>query len=183
MTDGRPKRKNIRLPGYDYSGAGCYFVTICTHQRQPLFASIAGAWNDWNTETRVGADPRVRPWGTLGFVRGYLYALEEKYPGVKIDCCAVMPDHVHALVVIPGGHMGPPLPGMMQWYKTQVTNAYIRAVRAGEAAPYEKYLWQRNYYEHVIRNDADLADTRQYIENNPLKLKKGITNNGEKEAN
>ena len=72
---------------------------------------------------------------------------------------------------------------MMQWYKTQVTNAYIRAVRAGEAAPYEKYLWQRNYYEHVIRNDADLADTRQYIENNPLKLKKGITNNGEKEAN
>ena len=180
MTD-RPTRKDLRLKAYDYSAAGAYFVTICTHERQELFVSQMGAWNGWNT---VGADPCVRPSDGLGFVLHYLYALEEKYPGVIIDCCCVMPDHIHALVVIPGGHMGPPLPGMVQWYKTQTTNAYIRGVRAGVLPPYQKRLWQRGYYEHVIRNDQDLSETRTYIQNNPQKLmlKKGTNLNGEKEA-
>ena len=57
---------------------------------------------------------------------------------------------------------------MIKWYKTQTTNAYIRLVKQGQAPPFQKHVWQRGYYDHVIRNDTDLAETRQYIVNNPL---------------
>ena len=56
----------------------------------------------------------------------------------------------------------------MKWYKTQTTNAYIRAVRRGELPPFQKRVWQRGYYDHIIRSDADLAETRRYILHNPL---------------
>lgn len=58
---------------------------------------------------------------------------------------------------------------MMKWYKTQTTNAYIRRVQGGGLPPFQKQFWQRSYYDHILRNDADLAETRQYIRNNPLK--------------
>ena len=60
------------------------------------------------------------------------------------------------------------LPQMIQWFKTQTTNAYIRGVRNGWYLPFDRHLWQRGYYEHVIRNEQDLADTRAYIQNNPV---------------
>ena len=67
-----------------------------------------------------------------------------------------------------GAHTGAPLQEMLKWYKTQTTNAYIRMVKQGIFPPFRKHVWQRGYYEHVIRNNADLTETRQYILNNPL---------------
>jgi REP element-mobilizing transposase RayT len=151
----RSYRKDLRLKQYDYTGAGYYFVTICTEQRQLLFQNF------------VGADLCVRPCPDIPPLR-WLWELQRKYPGVLIDAYAIMPDHVHFLLAIPGGHTGPPLPQMVQWYKTQVTNDWIKQVRQGKLPPFQKRIWQRNYYEHVIRNDTDLKETRQYIENNPL---------------
>ena len=87
-----------------------------------------------------------------------------------MDSACVMPDHVHMIIEITGAHIGAPLPEIIKWYKTQTTNEYIRKVRAGELLPYEKHVWQRGYYEHVIRNEAELNEIRQYIENNPQKL-------------
>ena len=58
---------------------------------------------------------------------------------------------------------------MIKWYKTQTTNEYIRQVRQGILPPYEEHIWQRGCYDHIIRNDTDLAETRRYIQNNPLK--------------
>ncbi len=142
------RRKNIHLAGYDYSQPGYYFVTICTHNRQHLFTSS------------VGAHLCVRPPATVPFPISWLYALKEKYPGVEIDCWAVMPDHIHFILVITGAHTGAPLPEMMKWYKTQTTNAYIRQAHQGLLPPYEQHVWQRGYYDHIIRNDADLAETR-----------------------
>ena len=62
-----------------------------------------------------------------------------------------------------------PLHEIIKWFKTQTTNEYIRLVQAGVLPPYSKHIWQRGYYDHIIRNDADLAETRAYIQNNPLK--------------
>lgn len=152
-----PKRKQIRLREYDYSQPGYYFVTVCTYNRQPLFTPF------------VGAHLCVRPPADVCFPVKWLYELERKYPGIKIDYCAVMPDHVHFILAITGAHTGAPLQEMMKWYKTQTTNAYIRQVWQGALPPYEKHVWQRGYYDHVIRSDHDLAETRQYIRNNPQK--------------
>ena len=99
-----------------------------------------------------------------------LWELQGKFTGIKIDIYAVMPDHIHFILVIPGGHAGPPLQEMMQWYKTQTTNAYIRRVKGGGLPPFQKHLSGSGATAtHILRNDADLAETRQYIRNNPLK--------------
>ena len=68
-----------------------------------------------------------------------------------------------------GGHAGPPLPEIVDWYKTMTTNAYIRAVKEGLLLPFEKRIWQRGYYEHMIRNDQDYLDVWQYIHQNPAR--------------
>lgn len=151
-----PQRKRLRLASYDYSQPGYYFITICTYARQQLLDDF------------VGADLCVRP-SPENIPLHWLWELQGKFTGIKIDIYAVMPDHIHFILVIPGGHAGPPLQEMMKWYKTQTTNAYIRRVKGGGLPPFQKHLWQRGFYDHILRNDADLAETRQYILNNPLK--------------
>lgn len=154
-AENRPRRRPLRLAGYDYTTAGCYFITICTYQRQELF------------KTFVGADLRVRP-SPDNIPLRWLWELEQKY-AVCVDIYAILPDHVHMILVIPGGHIGPPLPEMVKWYKTQTTNAMIRSVQAGQLPRFSEHIWQRGYYDHIIRNDKDLESARQYIQNNPLK--------------
>lgn len=151
-------RKALRLKGYDYSLPGYYFITVCTYQRQALF------------ETCAGAQPCVPSHESVNSpIRRWLYELERKYPGVEIDTYCVMPDHIHAIVVLTGAHTGAPLPEIVKWYKTQTTNAYIGMVRRGECLPFKRHLWQRGYYEHVIRNDLELMETREYILGNLMK--------------
>ena len=154
-----PQRKDIHLKNYDYSQNGAYFVTVCTEGRAALFADVMP----------VGAHPCVRPNAAAEMCAKWLKKLEEKFDGVHLDYFTIMPDHIHAIIFIdrkPGAHVGAPLHEMVKWFKTQSTNEYIRGVKAGIYCPYKSHLWQRRYYEHVIRNDADLCETRKYIEEN-----------------
>ena len=66
-----------------------------------------------------------------------------------------------------GGHIGPPLPTIIQWFKTMTTNDYIRAVKNDGWASFDRKNWQRNYYEHIIRNQAELEKVQLYITENP----------------
>lgn len=68
-----------------------------------------------------------------------------------------------------GRHTGRPLPDMVGWFKTMTTNAYIRGVKAGIYPRFKKKVWQRGYYEHIIRNDEDLYEAQKYIMDNPAK--------------
>ena len=156
-----PKRKNLRLENYDYSQNGGYFVTICTYNRSRIFGEISG-----NT---VGATLCGRPNEPDKIIKNWLFEIENKYPGTKIDCYIVMPDHIHFIVLKTGDHTGSPLQQIVDWFKTQTTNEYIKGVKSGLYEPYEKHLWQRGYYEHIIRNQKDLDEIRHYIENNPVK--------------
>ncbi len=153
----QPARKSLRLGQYDYRQPGYYFVTMCTHNRQALFTPF------------VGAVQRARPPEYACFLVKWLYEMENKFFGVEIDCCAVMPDHIHFILVMTPAHADASLQEMMKWYKTQTTNAYIRQVRREMLLPYEKHVWQRSYYDHIIRNDRDLFEIRKYIAENPLK--------------
>lgn len=76
-----------------------------------------------------------------------------------------MPDHIHVILWMEGAKAV--LPEIVKWFKTQFTNEYIRKVKAGEFPRFDKHLWQRGYYEHVIRSEAELYEIRQYIQQNP----------------
>ncbi len=91
----------------------------------------------------VGADPRVCP-GAGAHADGGAHADE-------------------------GAHTGVPLPTVVQWFKTMTTNEYIRGVKTLGWMPFPRRLWQRNYYEHIVRNDRALNAIRRYITNNPLR--------------
>mgnify|MGYP005772726711 FL=1 len=100
--------------------------------------------------------------------------IPEKFPQVSLCHYVIMPNHVHILLVIDagegtGGHMGPPLQAILDWYKTMTTNAYIRNVREGTLPPFQKRIWQRGYYEHIVRNESDYLNIWTYIDQNPAR--------------
>jgi len=101
----------------------------------------------------------------------WIEELEQKYSKIAVDAYIVMPDHVHLILLQSalGADTGAALQEILKWLKTQTTNEYIRGVKAGIYRPFEKRVWQRGYYEHIIRNEHDLMETRRYIESNPAR--------------
>ena len=108
--------------------------------------------------------------------------LKNKFPTVKPDTRITMPNHFHGIIVIVGAdlrvcpdysvakmgaHTGAPLPKILQWFKTMTTNEYIHGVKHQDWLSFMGKLWQRDYYEHIIRNDRESHAIREYIQNNP----------------
>lgn len=154
-----PQRRSLRLPGYDYSRAGAYFVTLCVEKRSALFGEIVGEEMQLNDAGRM--------------VEQAWLELPQHYPGVKVDICQIMPDHFHGIVwlEIMDCEEAPALSlnDVIHRFKSFTTHLYIEGV-ANEGWPqFPGRLWQRSYFDHVIRNDQDLEDTRKYIVHNPLK--------------
>jgi REP element-mobilizing transposase RayT len=140
-------RRSLRLPGFDYSRAGAYFVTIGTWRRQPLFASI-----DRNRVMLTGAGQVVaEEWKRTAECRPY----------VRLDEMVVMPDHMHGIL-----HLtveARPLGTVIGGFKSAV------ARRIGLASGRRVAVWQRGYHERVVRTEAMLAAARAYIRENPAR--------------
>lgn len=156
-----PKRKQIRLKDYDYSQKNAYFLTICTYHQLHLFGKI--------TNDTVSSVPRGNRNDAGNMIEKWLFELENKFNQVQIDFYVIMPNHIHFIIINTGNAGGNTLPGIIDWFKTMTTNEYIKGVKNHLFTPFNKHLWQRSYYEHVIRNEQDLNGIRQYIEENPLK--------------
>ncbi len=168
--DNQQRRRSIRLHGYDYRQAGAYFVTICTHDRMCLFGQVVGG------EMRLNARGRI--------VEQCWLEIPRHFPHVALDVFVVMPNHVHSIIILndvgtrPVGarhavplqreRFGKPvtgsIPTIIRSFKSAATKQ-INIVRRLPDAP----VWQRNYYEHVIRNDEPLNHIREYIITNPLR--------------
>jgi len=165
-------RRSIRLKGYDYSQRGYYFVTVCTKRRWCLFGEIEKDRTILNDAGKMIG----RWWNEL----------KNKYANIEIDEYVVMPNHCHGIINIVGSvgadqrvcpnnmgeHAGSPLQGrpiyeMIQWFKTMTTNEYIRNVKQNRWEPFDGKLWQRNYYEQIVRDEISLRRVREYIINNP----------------
>ena len=140
----------MRLKDYDYSQNGAYFITICTNNRELLFEPeevkemISNVWNE----------------------------LEKKYNHIVIDDFIVMPNHIHGILFIVGADLRVcpnNLGSIVRWFKTMTTNYYIKGIKDKGWISFNVKLWQRNYYEHVIRNEDELRKSRKYIKENPLK--------------
>ena len=152
-------RRSIRLKGYDYSQAGAYFVTIVTWQREMLFGEITDGELVLNEFGQIVSEK----WQWL----------ESQYRYIELGAWIVMPNHFHGILVIHdfgrGGSRSAPTPikrkplgGLIGAFKT-VSTKHINLLRNTEG----QLVWQRNYYEHIIRNEPEMDRISRYIESNP----------------
>lgn len=100
-------------------------------------------------------------------------ALPERFPNIDLDVYQIMPEHFHGVIVISGATLPafptkqPTLGEIIGAFKSITTNEYIKGVKHYDWPHFEKRLWQRNYYEHVVRDDTDMNRIRKYIQSNP----------------
>ncbi len=158
----RHRRRSIRLKGYDYTQPGAYFVTMVTHHRRPLFGEV------------VDGEMRLNMFGEI--VEWTWRDLPNHVANIVLDAFVVMPNHVHGIVIIvddkhivgAGSEPAPTnrkrhgLPEIVRQFKT-FSARRINEHRGVRGVP----VWQRNYYEHIIRNERALHRIRAYIRNNP----------------
>jgi len=173
------KRKSIRLKDHNYSQKGSYFITLCIQNRECLLGDIVEEKMILNSAGYM--------------IKQSWYELSEKFLNIILDAFIIMPNHFHGIIVITeegeykeseqmegvpgeGEHKVRPygtgentIGRILQIFKSVTTYKYAVGVKENEWKPFPGKLWQRNYYDHVIRNEEELAETREYILNNPLK--------------
>lgn len=152
------RRKPLRAELYDYREAGSYFVTTVTHHRALLFGEI------------VEGFPVLNPAGRE--IERYWLELEKKYQQVQVEDYVIMPNHLHGIVRFHSRdaltNYPQTLGDVMKWFKSMTTNAYIRGVKSQGWPRFNGKLWQTGYWDHIIRNDADLIRVQDYIAANPF---------------
>ena len=148
MENFLPKRKHPRLESYDYSTAGAYFVTICTQNRRCLLSHIVG----------TSSEIQYTTYGEIA--REQLFLLEQRYPSLKIDQYVIMPNHIHAILMLGESNPRPAITDIVCAYKS-LTTRECKRVR-----PIDR-LFQTSFYEHVIRGRKDYDEIAEYIVNNP----------------
>ena len=95
-------------------------------------------------------------------------AIPQRYPHIDLDSYVIMPDHMHGIIVLGEIKTGAKAIGaIIGWFKTLTTHEYARGVHAGVNPPFDRHIWQRNYWDHIIRNDQALTNIRNYIDQNP----------------
>ncbi len=152
---GYPRRISHQLCGYDYSADGCYYITVCTQGRQKILSELC----------RGGV--LLRPIGRI--VEEEIKCMEKRFE-ICINPYIIMPDHIHMIISIdrsikraeqspaPTG-----IDGIMCAFKSLTTKIANRI----DNCPGRK-IWQRNYYDHIIRNEQDFIAVSDYIRNNPF---------------
>jgi putative transposase len=179
----RYHRRSVRLKGYDYASPGAYLVTICAAERKCLFGQV------------VTDAMRPNAWGDV--VAACWNQIPAHFPNVRLDAFVLMPNHLHGILIIENATDGrgttsprardyasraptidpvdstgqrfgvltaQSLPTVIRSFKAAVT----QRVRALASKP-DLQIWQRNYHEHVIRNEESLNEIRRYIQQNPLR--------------
>ena len=204
------RRRSIRLPHYDYSRAGYYFITVTTHKRVHLFGEI----EDGVMVLNVAGEMIRRLW----------YEVEEDFANTALHDFVIMPNHIHGIIQIkyhnpvgadsisalpsnnqsrnissipvgaesisahPSNNQPRDIPSkrraeidsaptlfrIIQSFKRHTTLQYIQMVKNNTLPPFDKRIWQRNYYEHVVRDANDYARIAEYIRNNPLTWKEDM---------
>jgi putative transposase len=168
----RHHRRSVRLKGHDYAQPGAYFVTVCTRERESVLGRI------------VDSELRLSPIGEI--VERNWHDIPARFPGIALDAFVVMPNHIHGIITVTDARHRR---GLINQTPTQGTltdrpdwilmksDAMVlgKVVRHFKAritkmihdSASDTFRWQRNYYEHVIRNDEELDAIRQYILSNP----------------
>ncbi len=184
-------RRSIRLKGYDYSRAGAYFITICCQDRECKFGKIVGAGF---THTQTPAQMILNDYGKIA--NDEWEKLPERFPNIELDVFQIMPNHIHGIIVLNEPNVGAtlavaqndnvsdnvasdiragasPAPtkqnatvgDIVGAYKSLVANKCLNIYKTKNETMGK--LWQRNYHEHIIRNEQSYQTISNYIINNP----------------
>ena len=149
-----PSRKRNRLKHYDYSSCGAYFITICTSDRRNYF------WNGVGATIGRPQDVDLSQYGKL--VDEAINNIPSIYPALKLDHYVIMPDHIHLLLIIRADEYGRPMVAPTISRVVQELKGYITK-RIGHS------IWQKLFFDHVIRNRQDYEEHVKYICDNPVK--------------
>lgn len=172
MDQQRKHRRSIRIPHFDYSQPGYYFVTVCTEDRKEYFGNVESG---------------VMCLSEIGAVaERCLRDIPNHFDNVELDEIVVMPNHVHmvtAIVSRVGAQHIVPLPDQRNTFQHVVPGSLgsiIRGFKIGvtkwSRENGKPFGWQPNYYEHIIRNERSLERIREYITHNPLKWELDVEN-------
>jgi REP element-mobilizing transposase RayT len=170
MDNGHHQRKPLRIKNYDYSQAGYYFVTICVQDRKKLLCEIVG--NDALVVPTPIGEKITNCWDNISILN----------ENINTDLFCIMPNHIHGIVVIENEFENSEiekkygfeiaerrgrrsLQGIIKDFKSVTTRHFNKMVDES----LKNTLWQKSYYEHVIRDERELQNIREYINNNPLK--------------
>lgn len=166
-------RRSIRLKGYDYARADLYFITLSCQSKACLFGEIQ------NGEMLLNDAGKM--------VENEWLMLMPRFQNIELQSYVVMPNHFHGILEIVGTtpvgaqndepEAGPPqgaapaktIGDMMDAFKSITTVKYINGVKNSGWQSFDKKIWQRNYYEHIIRGETEHLKIVDYIENNPAR--------------
>jgi len=155
------------LRGYDYSQNGAYFVTVCTKRRELIFEKYGGLQE---------------------IVRRQWEELPQRFPDLTLDEFIIMPNHIHWILIVganrsaknvgatlavaqnngAGARPAPTVGEIVGTFKSLCIHDWLTNIKEKKIDAVGKF-WQRNYYDHIIRNEDELNKIREYIQNNPLK--------------
>ena len=160
----RHHRRSIRMKKYDYASNGAYFVTVCSKNRENFFGDVQQG------------EMVLNSFGTI--IQSVWEKLPQRFPEIELDEFVIMPNHIHGIIAIVGA--GFPRPNLIQIAGEETSP--LRKPALGHIIAYLKYIsakrvnelrglagwpiWQRNYYERIVRSDRELNSIRQYIRNN-----------------
>ena len=172
-------RKSIRLKDYDYSSEGLYFITICTQNREHLFGKIV---NDKMILNSAGL-----------MIERIYKELSDNFENAQLEEYVIMPNHFHCIIKVGAESISAlkkdlespklglsknrvdmestptTIPKIIQSFKRYTTLEYIKMVKNNQLPNFDKRVWQRNYYENIIRNEKIYLKVLEYIENNPVR--------------
>jgi putative transposase len=142
------ERKILRLQGFDYSQAGAYFVTICAFDKKCIFGNIVDTHMNLNKTGQI----ITAAWENLPKI----------YSAISLDHWVIMPNHLHGIIWLEEKHSGKKnLSAILSSFKA------LSTIKIQKIFGKQFKLWQRSFYEHIIRDEKDLVRIRQYIEDNP----------------
>ena len=146
-------RKRNRLPNFDYSAEGYYFITICTFEKKNLLCEIVES-KEYIIQINLSK---------LGEItKLQLFDIEKRFKNVTIDKYVIMPNHIHIIFKCNKNDYAPTLSNIVRAFKSLVTITYKKHYEIAN-------IWQKSFYDHIIRDETDYLRICEYIESNPLK--------------
>ena len=159
MENKFPKRKPTRLKTFDYNAIGAYFITLCTENRRQILSRIVGV--------DVLGDPKnvdLLPYGIVA--DKYIKQMSEFYENISVDQYVIMPNHIHMLLFVSDD--GSPRTSTPT-KQTSTVPHFVSTFKRFCNKEYGENIWQRGFYDHVIRNREDYDEIKKYINKNPLR--------------
>ena len=144
------QRKNLKLLEYNYSNIGCYFITICVQNRKNILSKIVKTNNDVKLI--------LFKYGKI--VKKYLEEINEFYKDINIINYVIMPNHIHFICEIINNNNS---------NTNEIIPFIVSTLKRFTNKACKEKIWQRNYYDHIIRNEKEYLKVLEYIENNPYK--------------